>query len=47
MRNNFRDFEQKWQSRWDEEKAFHAADPGEKGSEKPKFYALVEFPYPS
>ncbi|MBR4033607.1 MAG: class I tRNA ligase family protein, partial [Clostridia bacterium] len=47
MRNNFRDFEKKWQARWDEEKAFHAADPGEKGSEKPKFYALVEFPYPS
>ncbi|MBQ1195400.1 MAG: leucine--tRNA ligase [Clostridia bacterium] len=47
MRNNFRDFEKKWQSRWDEEKAFHAADPGECGSEKPKFYALVEFPYPS
>ena len=47
MRNNFKEFEKKWQSRWDEEKAFHAADPGEKGSEKPKFYALVEFPYPS
>ena len=47
MRNNFREFEKKWQTRWDEEKAFHAADPGEKGSEKPKFYALVEFPYPS
>ena len=41
MRNNFKEFEKKWQSRWDEEKAFHAADPGEKGSEKPKFYALV------
>ena len=25
MRNNFREFENKWQTRWDEEKAFHAA----------------------
>ncbi len=47
MRNNFKEFEKKWQARWDEERAFHAADPGEKGSEKPKFYGLVEFPYPS
>ncbi len=46
MRNNFKEFEKKWQARWDEERAFHAADPGEKGSEKPKFYGLVEFPYP-
>ena len=47
MKHEFRDIEQKWQSRWDEAKIFEAADPGEKGSEKPKFFALVEFPYPS
>ena len=35
--------EKKWQEIWEEKGAFHA----ENGSEKPKFYALVEFPYPS
>ncbi len=47
MKHEFRDIEKKWQSRWDESKIFEAKDPGEKGSEKPKFFALVEFPYPS
>ncbi len=47
MRNNFKEYEAKWQAIWEESGAFHAADPGESGSEKPKFYALVEFPYPS
>ena len=47
MKNDFRTIEKKWQSRWEAEQIFRAADPGEPGSEKPKFYALVEFPYPS
>ena len=43
MRNEFKQFEQKWQDRWESEGAFHAED----NSDKKKFYALVEFPYPS
>ncbi len=43
MRNEFKSFEQKWQDRWEAEGAFHAEDY----SDKKKFYALVEFPYPS
>lgn len=35
--------EKKWQKIWDEEKVFAATDD----YSKPKFYALVEFPYPS
>ena len=35
--------EKKWQKIWEEEKAFRADDD----YSKPKFYALVEFPYPS
>jgi leucyl-tRNA synthetase len=38
-----KDFEKKWQDIWDAEQPFKA----ESKSEKPKFYALVEFPYPS
>ena len=47
MKNEFRAIEKKWQDKWEESRIFRAADPGEPGSEKPKFYALVEFPYPS
>ena len=35
--------EKKWQEIWDSEKAFAATDD----YSKPKFYAFVEFPYPS
>ena len=35
--------EVKWQNRWAEEGTFHAEYP----SDKPKFYGLIEFPYPS
>ena len=35
--------EKKWQDIWDEHQCYKA----ENNSEKPKFYALVEFPYPS
>ncbi|MBQ3897069.1 MAG: leucine--tRNA ligase [Clostridia bacterium] len=44
MKNyDFRATEAKWQKRWEDEGVFHAED----GSSKPKFYGLVEFPYPS
>ncbi len=43
MKNDFKRIEEKWQSRWDSERAFCAQDH----SDKPKFYGLVEFPYPS
>jgi leucyl-tRNA synthetase len=40
-------FEPAWQHYWAENSTFRAANPGEPGSEKPKFYALDMFPYPS
>ncbi len=40
---NFSAVEKKWQDYWDAHHTFRA----ENGSKKPKFYALVEFPYPS
>ena len=40
---NHHTVEKKWQKVWDEEKAFKT----ENDYTKPKFYALVEFPYPS
>ncbi len=40
---NPKEIEQKWQKIWDDEKAFAATDD----YSKPKYYALVEFPYPS
>ena len=40
---NHREVEQKWQKVWDDEKAFKTSDD----YSKPKYYALVEFPYPS
>lgn len=40
---NHREVEQKWQNIWDEERAFATSDD----YSKPKYYALVEFPYPS
>lgn len=43
MEYDFKKIEPKWQARWENEKVFHAED----FSEKPKFYGLVEFPYPS
>ena len=35
--------EAKWQEKWEETGVFHA----DNHSDKPKFYALIEFPYPS
>ena len=43
MKYEFNRIERKWQDRWDKENLYHA----ETGGDKPKFYALVEFPYPS
>ncbi len=43
MRYDFKEVEAKWQKYWDEHESFKAVT----GSPKPKFYALVEFPYPS
>ena len=40
---DFKEVEPKWQAKWEETGVFHAED----GSSKPKFYGLVEFPYPS
>ena len=40
---NHKTLEKKWQKIWDDEKAFAATSD----FTKPKFYALVEFPYPS
>lgn len=40
---DFKAAEAKWQQKWEEAGVFHAED----NSGKPKFYGLVEFPYPS
>ncbi|MBO4298302.1 MAG: hypothetical protein J5998_05845, partial [Clostridia bacterium] len=37
------EIEHKWQTHWEEKQSFAA----EAAHDKPKFYALVEFPYPS
>ena len=44
-----REIEQRWQAHWAAEGTFHTAGPGEPGfdPEKPKFYCLDMFPYPS
>ena len=43
MEYDFKHIESKWQEKWEEEGVFHAVD----NPDKPKFYGLVEFPYPS
>lgn len=43
MKYDFAAIESKWQTYWDEHRTFHA----ENDYSKPKYYALVEFPYPS
>ena len=40
---DFAAIEAKWQKIWEEKKCFEAGND----YSKPKFYALVEFPYPS
>ncbi len=43
MKYNFQEIEPKWQKIWEEKKAFRAVND----YTKPKYYALIEFPYPS
>ncbi len=43
MKYDFTAIEKKWQDRWEETKPYAAVT----GSDKPKFYGLIEFPYPS
>ena len=43
MKHDFKTIEAKWQKRWDDENAFAASND----FTKPKYYTLVEFPYPS
>ncbi len=43
----FHEFEPYWQRYWLENRTFRAANPGEPQSEKPKYYVLDMFPYPS
>ncbi len=43
MKYQHKDIEGKWQQRWEEAGVFHASN----STDKPKYMALVEFPYPS
>lgn len=43
MNYDFKQVEKKWQDRWEETGVFHAKNE----YNRPKFYCLVEFPYPS
>ena len=43
MLYNYQDIEKKWQKKWDDANAFEA----KQDFTLPKYYALVEFPYPS
>ena len=43
MKYDFTAIEKKWQTRWKDEKTFACKN----GNPRPKFYGLVEFPYPS
>ena len=43
MKYNFKDIEKKWQNIWDKENTFAVKNE----SEKPKYFVMIEFPYPS
>ena len=43
MKYDFAAIEKKWQEKWEQEKPYAAVT----GDKKPKFYGLIEFPYPS
>ena len=43
MKYDFTAIEKKWQEKWEQEKPYAAVT----GDKKPKFYGLIEFPYPS
>lgn len=44
---DFNAIERRWQDYWARLRTFRAANPGEPGSDKPKYYVLDFFPYPS
>ena len=43
MKYDFAAIEKKWQEKWEQTKPYAAVT----GDKKPKFYGLIEFPYPS
>ena len=43
MKYDFAAIEKKWQAKWEQEKLYAAVT----GDKRPKFYGLIEFPYPS
>ncbi len=43
MKYEFKAIDRKWQDKWDEKKAFKVSED----YSKPKYYTLIEFPYPS
>ena len=43
MKYDFAAIESKWQKKWEETKPYAAIT----GDPRPKFYGLIEFPYPS
>ena len=43
MKYDFAAIEKKWQAKWEQEKPYAAVT----GDKRPKFYGLIEFPYPS
>ena len=43
MAYNFKEIEQKWRKKWEDEKAFEVTED----KSKKKYYVLIEFPYPS
>ena len=43
MKYEFSAIDKKWQDKWDEKKAFKVSED----YSKPKYYTLIEFPYPS
>ena len=40
---DFREVEARWQRAWEAKEVFHASDD----TSRPKYYVLIEFPYPS
>ena len=44
---DYNTIEPRWQRTWAEQRCFAAANPGQAGADKPKYYVLDFFPYPS
>ena len=47
MKYNHAEIEKKWQNKWEEAKIFHVDNNCKSEKNREKFFALVEFPYPS